>query len=150
VPYRSGHPSNHSHVFSSKTSVRSCSAINAGLDARRTRDEFDERCYESWGPNREEDDLPIGNAINSKVAVGRTLMMTLRTRKNSLISIALFALAGPALAQDAMKVTYVTPDALTWKDNPTLPKGAQTAVFVGDPTKAGLSTRLSPLRPAAR
>src|SRR5262249_45906052 len=60
---------------------------------------------------------------------GRTLMMTLRTRKNSLISIALFAVAGPALAQDAMKVTYVTPDALTWKDNPTMPKGAQTRVW---------------------
>ena len=64
-------------------------------------------------------------------------MMTLRTRKNSLISIALFAVVGPALAQDAMKVTYVTPDALTWTDNPTMPKGAQTAVLVGDPTKAG-------------
>jgi quercetin dioxygenase-like cupin family protein len=63
--------------------------------------------------------------------------MTLRAGKNSLISIALFALAGSALAQDAMKVTYATPDALTWKDNPTLPKGAQSAVLVGDPTRAG-------------
>jgi quercetin dioxygenase-like cupin family protein len=47
----------------------------------------------------------------------------------------LIALAGPALAQDA--VTMVKPDALTWKDNPNIPKGGQTAVLVGDPTKAG-------------
>ncbi|MCK1641525.1 cupin domain-containing protein [Bradyrhizobium sp. 157] len=47
----------------------------------------------------------------------------------------LIALASPALAQDA--VTMVKPDALTWKDNPNIPKGGQTAVLVGDPTKAG-------------
>jgi len=55
--------------------------------------------------------------------------------KKLLISVALIALAGPALAQDA--VTVVKPDGLTWKDNPALPKGAQFAVLVGDPTKAG-------------
>jgi quercetin dioxygenase-like cupin family protein len=50
---------------------------------------------------------------------------------------ALIAAAGSVLAQDAMKVTMVTPDALTWKDNPNIPKGAQVAVLLGDPTKAG-------------
>jgi len=55
--------------------------------------------------------------------------------KKLLISVALIALAGSALAQDA--VTVVKPDGLTWKDNPALPKGAQFAVLVGDPTKAG-------------
>jgi quercetin dioxygenase-like cupin family protein len=50
---------------------------------------------------------------------------------------ALIALAGAALAQDAMKVITVTPDALTWKANPNLPKGGQVAVLLGDPTKAG-------------
>ena len=55
--------------------------------------------------------------------------------KKLLISVALIALAGSALAQDA--VTMVKPDGLTWKDNPALPKGAQFAVLVGDPTKAG-------------
>jgi quercetin dioxygenase-like cupin family protein len=46
-------------------------------------------------------------------------------------------LAGLVWAQDAMKVTLVKPDALTWKDNPNLPKGAQVAILMGDPTKAG-------------
>ena len=50
---------------------------------------------------------------------------------------ALIALAGSALAQDAMKITTVTPDALVWKDNPNIPKGGQVAVLLGDPTKAG-------------
>jgi len=57
--------------------------------------------------------------------------------KKLLVLMALTALAGSALAQDAMKVTMVTPDALTWKDNPNIPKGAQVAILVGDPTKPG-------------
>ena len=64
-------------------------------------------------------------------------MKTLCTPKNLLAAAALIALAGPGLSQDAMKMTSVTPDALMWKDNPALPKGAQTAVVIGDPTKAG-------------
>ncbi len=55
--------------------------------------------------------------------------------KRFLISVALIALAGSALAQDS--VTMVNPDALAWKDNPNIPKGGQVAVLVGDPTKAG-------------
>ncbi len=58
--------------------------------------------------------------------------------KKLLIVVALIAFAGSALAQDViMKVTLVKPDALTWKDNPNLPKGAQAVTLVGDPTKAG-------------
>jgi quercetin dioxygenase-like cupin family protein len=57
--------------------------------------------------------------------------------KKLLFSAALIALASPALAQDAMKAATVMPDALTWKDNPALPKGAQLAILLGDPTKAG-------------
>src|ERR1700730_1079613 len=49
----------------------------------------------------------------------------------------LIALAGSASAQEAMKAATVSPDALVWKDNPALPKGAQVAILVGDPTKAG-------------
>ena len=45
--------------------------------------------------------------------------------------------ASSATAQDAMKHTKVTPDALTWKDNPAFPKGIQIATLLGDPTKAG-------------
>lgn len=43
---------------------------------------------------------------------------------------------GSAFAED-MDVIQLTPDKLVWKDNPTLPKGAQTAILMGDPTKAG-------------
>jgi quercetin dioxygenase-like cupin family protein len=47
----------------------------------------------------------------------------------------LISFAVPAsIAQDAMKV--VTPDELDWKDETVLPKGAQTAVLIGDPSKA--------------
>ena len=66
--------------------------------------------------------------------------------KKLLISVALIALAGSALAQDAMKATRVKPNELTWKDNPALPKGAQFAVLVGDPTKGHLEKFLSPSR----
>jgi hypothetical protein len=41
----------------------------------------------------------------------------------------------PAVAQDTL--TRVTPDALTWKENPAFPKGVQIATLVGDPTKTG-------------
>jgi hypothetical protein len=41
----------------------------------------------------------------------------------------------PAMAQDTPM--RVTPDALTWKENPAFPKGVQIATLVGDPTKAG-------------
>ena len=55
--------------------------------------------------------------------------------KKVLILVGLIALAGSALAQDAMKGIVVKPDALTWKENPALPKGFQTAAILGDPTK---------------
>lgn len=57
--------------------------------------------------------------------------------KKLLVAAALIALAGPAVAQDAMKETRLTPDVLTWKDNPAFPKGIQIATLVGDPAKAG-------------
>jgi quercetin dioxygenase-like cupin family protein len=58
-------------------------------------------------------------------------------RKGGLVSFVLIAALVPALGQDAMKMTFISPDELMWKDSPALPKGAQTAVLVGDPTKAG-------------
>src|SRR5947209_7196345 len=57
--------------------------------------------------------------------------------KKLMILTALIALAGSALAQDAMKATMATPDTLTWKDNPNIPKGGQVAILLGDPTKPG-------------
>lgn len=56
--------------------------------------------------------------------------------KKLLMLAALLPLVGSALAQDAMKGIVVTPDALIWKDSPALPKGAQVAIILGDPTKA--------------
>jgi quercetin dioxygenase-like cupin family protein len=47
----------------------------------------------------------------------------------------LVALSGYAMAQETEM--RVTPDALTWKENPAFPKGVQIATVVGDPTKAG-------------
>ena len=59
----------------------------------------------------------------------------------------LISFAVPAsIAQDDMKV--VTPDKLDWKDEPVLPKGAQTAVLIGDPSKAEtivLRTKFPPI-----
>src|SRR5260370_18201072 len=56
--------------------------------------------------------------------------------KKPLVLAGLIAFAGSALAQDAMKATRVKRDELIWKDNPALPKGAQVAILLGDPTKA--------------
>ena len=57
--------------------------------------------------------------------------------KMALFSAAMIALVSSAWAQDVMKPTTVMPEALTWKDNPNIPKGGQIAILVGDPTKAG-------------
>ena len=51
------------------------------------------------------------------------------------VAAVLIALSNPAVAQD--KEMRVTPDALTWKENPAFPKDVQIATLVGDPTKAG-------------
>ena len=64
-------------------------------------------------------------------------MKTLYTAKNLFAAVGSIAVAGVALAQDPMKPVAVEPEALTWKDNPALPKGAQTAIVFGDPTKPG-------------
>jgi len=56
--------------------------------------------------------------------------------KKLLIFAAVIAVVGTASAQDSMKVIRVTPDALAWKDNPNIPKGAQVTILQGDPTKA--------------
>jgi quercetin dioxygenase-like cupin family protein len=50
---------------------------------------------------------------------------------------AVLTVCGGSAFADDMDVTLLTPDKLVWKDNPGLPKGAQTAILVGDPAKAG-------------
>jgi len=53
-----------------------------------------------------------------------------------LVSAALIALAGSAMAQD-LTATRVKPEELRWSTPPFLAKGLQIAVVLGDPTKAG-------------
>jgi len=36
-----------------------------------------------------------------------------------------------------MNEIRLTPDALTWKEHPNIPKRGQVVILVGDPTKAG-------------
>src|SRR5437868_10427648 len=52
-----------------------------------------------------------------------------------LATAASIVLSTAPMAQE--KEARVTPDALTWKENPAFPKGVQIATLVGDPTKAG-------------
>jgi hypothetical protein len=52
------------------------------------------------------------------------------------VTAALIALSSPVTAQE--KQMRVTPEALTWKENPAFPKAVQIATLVGDPTKAGM------------
>jgi hypothetical protein len=51
------------------------------------------------------------------------------------VAAALILFSSPVLAQE--KEMRVTPDTLTWNENPAFPKGVQIATVVGDPTKAG-------------
>ena len=45
-------------------------------------------------------------------------------------------IGGLGIGARCHEATRVKPNELTWKDNPALPKGAQFAVLLGDPTKA--------------
>jgi len=47
----------------------------------------------------------------------------------------LIAFSTSAVAQD--KEMRITPDAVKWNDNAAFPKGVQTAVLVGEPTRPG-------------
>ena len=55
--------------------------------------------------------------------------------KKLLVAAAVIALASSAMAKE--KLMQVTPDALTWTENPAFPKGVQIATLVGDLTKTG-------------
>ncbi len=57
--------------------------------------------------------------------------------KRLLFAAALIAFVSPTSAQDIAKTTIVKPDAVAWKDAPSLPKGAQFVILMGDPTKPG-------------
>jgi quercetin dioxygenase-like cupin family protein len=71
-----------------------------------------------------------GRLATTHLNLEKTMKVRLLLTLAGLISFAVPA----SIAQDAMKV--VTPDELDWKDETVLPKGAQTAVLIGDPSKA--------------
>lgn len=54
------------------------------------------------------------------------------------------ALSGVAVAQDNIERMHTssmqsfTPETVQWQDEPILPKGAKSAILVGDPTKKGV------------
>ena len=54
-----------------------------------------------------------------------------------LMFVTLLAFAGSAPAEEAMHDMRLTPDTLTWREHPNIPKGGQVTILVGDPTKAG-------------
>lgn len=58
-----------------------------------------------------------------------------------LVAAGMIALAGAAFAHDAADTSgakELTPEAIVLTDDPAFPKGAQTVVLHGDPTKPGL------------
>ncbi|WP_445367970.1 cupin domain-containing protein [Methylomonas sp. BW4-1] len=65
----------------------------------------------------------------------------MRTR---LIALMLISFADFALAQDkiermsAVTMESFVPDTVKWNDEPILPKGAKSAIVLGDPNKAGV------------
>lgn len=61
--------------------------------------------------------------------------------KKAIAAAILLAIAGPAAAGDANHAhgtAEIVPEQLQFTDNPAFPKGAQTVVLVGDPSKPGL------------
>jgi len=58
-----------------------------------------------------------------------------------IVAAAVITLAGPAFAHEAAhvdKMLELKPEAMEFRDDPAFPKGGQTVVLVGDPTKPGL------------
>jgi len=70
--------------------------------------------------------------------------------KALLVSVALVALAGPALAEDLPHAVVVDPDNLNWAPNRALPKGALSVSLVGDSNKPGIFIRRHKLPPNYR
>ena len=66
--------------------------------------------------------------------------------KNLIFAVILSVFASMASAQDDQKIDRMTigkmetftPENLKWADEPILPKGAKSALLVGDPNKAGV------------
>lgn len=64
--------------------------------------------------------------------------------KSLYTSLFILSLTLTACAQDkiermsASSMRSFTPDTVQWKDEPILPKGAKSALLVGDPSKAGV------------
>ena len=77
--------------------------------------------------------MPVAKARFGSVVPIVTLVTVLAVP----VIFALIGRAGSAWGQAAMHDILVRSDALTWKDNPNIPKGGQVAILVGDPKKHG-------------
>lgn len=64
--------------------------------------------------------------------------------RSVLVATILIAVAGNVQAEDKInrmtldKMEVFAPDTIDWKDEPILPKGAKSALIVGEPTKPGV------------
>lgn len=56
----------------------------------------------------------------------------------------IFSMSASAFAEDSIERMHAevmqsfTPETIQWKDEPILPKGAKSAIVVGDPSKKGV------------
>jgi quercetin dioxygenase-like cupin family protein len=76
-----------------------------------------------------------GSALACNAAVNKTVGQEISMKKHLVAAAVLIAFSSSSIAQETE--TRVTPDTLTWKENPAFPKGVQIAILVGDPAKAG-------------
>ncbi len=64
--------------------------------------------------------------------------------KSLLIAAMTLAITGCAISEDkidrmnATDMQSFTPETINWKDEPILPRGAKSAIILGDPSKAGV------------
>ncbi|CFX47505.1 exported protein of unknown function [Candidatus Filomicrobium marinum] len=115
---------------------------------------FDPRCrhrHKSAGIRRFPSSA-VGRARRTPYRKTRTSAARLNSRKASpqieqtrsqhnkrLVAAILIALAGPAYAENtAHAAKELVPADMKFEDNPAFPKGAQTVVVYGDPSKPGM------------
>jgi quercetin dioxygenase-like cupin family protein len=109
------------------------------------------RCCEEVGPERQEicptdgrrNTVVIGGAGVNPEAFQDIIPVKAQeeTMMKVLIAASMIALAGPAFAHEPANTNgmkEITPQSLTYRDDPAFPKGGQTVILYGDPAKPGL------------
>jgi hypothetical protein len=59
------------------------------------------------------------------------------SRSALLMFVVLLAFAASVPAEEPMHDMRLTPDTLTWREHPNIPKGGEVTILIGDPMKAG-------------